>query len=238
MNDNNSVTALLPMKGHSERVPSKNTRMFGKDPLFFHILRSLESANFVSEIIVDTDSPKITSLIEQNFPDVVIITRPQHLLGDKVPMTAIIEHDVQYVKTEHFLQTHATNPLLKGDTIDHAIECYFEGLNKGFDSVMGVTKHQTRFYDNNKKPVNHDPDIMLPSQDMLPLYEDNSNFYITSVDDFFKNNNRVGNNPLLIEVPKIESIDIDEEEDFIIAEAVYNYLVDGGKRYECTSKIK
>ena len=122
MNDNNLVTALLPMKGHSERVPSKNIRMLGEDPLFFHVLRSLESANFVSEIIVDTDSQKIMSLIEQNFPDVVIIKRPQHLLGDKVPMTSIIEHDLQYVKTDHFLQTHATNPLLKGDTIDHAIE--------------------------------------------------------------------------------------------------------------------
>lgn len=222
MDKNYSVTALLPMKGHSERVPSKNIRMFGDEPLFFHILRSLESANFVSEIIVDTDSPKITSLIEHNFPDVIIIERPHHLLGDKVPMTAIIEHDVKYIKTDHFLQTHATNPLLKGDTIDHAIECYFDGLNKGFDSVMGVTKHQTRFYDHNKKPVNHDPDIMLPSQDMLPLYEDNSNFYITSVENFIQNNNRVGNNPLLIEVPKIESLDIDEEEDFIIAEAVFN----------------
>ena len=223
LNENYTLTALVPMKGHSERVPSKNIRPFGGEPLFYHIIKSLISAKHVSEIIVDTDSPKIMSIIGQNFPDVVILKRPQHLLGDKVPMTAIIEHDVQYVKTDHFLQTHATNPLLKGDTIDHAIECYFDRLNKGFDSVMGVTKHQTRFYDHNKKPVNHDPDIMRPSQDMLPLYEDNSNFYITSVDCFIKNNNRVGNNPLLIEVPKIESIDIDEEEDFIIAEAVYEF---------------
>ena len=208
MSNNFSVTALLPMKGHSERVPSKNTRIFGKDPLFFHILRSLESAKYVDQILVDTDSLQIISLLKQNFPRV-----------------SIIEHDIQYIKTDHFLQTHATNPLLKPDTIDYAIKCYFEGLNEGFDSVMGVTKYQTRFYDHNKIPINHDPQIMLPSQDMLPVYEDNSNYYIISIDNFMVNKRRVGKTPLFVEVPKIESIDIDEQEDFIIAEAVYDFIV-------------
>ena len=218
-----SVTALVPMKGHSERVPSKNTRAFGGKPLFFHILESLESADFVGDILVNTDSPKIISLIDQNFPDVITLERPQHLLGDKVPMTSIIEYDVQHIKTDHFLQTHATNPLLRGNTIDHAIESYFDGLEQDFDSVMGVTKYQTRFYDHDKVPINHNPDIMLPSQDMPPLYEDNSNFYINSTVNFLKHRNRVGKNPLFVEVPKLESIDIDEEEDFIIAEAVFDF---------------
>lgn len=224
MSEKYSVTALLPMKGHSERVPSKNIRSFGGKPLFFHILESLESADFVGEILVNTDSPKIMSLINQNFPDVITLERPQHLLGDKVPMTSIIEYDVQHIKTHHFLQTHATNPLLRVNTIDYAIKSYFDGLKQDFDSVMGVTKHQTRFYNRDKIPINHNPDIMLPSQDMIPLYEDNSNFYINSTVNFLKHRNRVGKNPLFIEVPKLENIDIDEEEDFIIAEAVFDFI--------------
>ena len=225
MSEKYSVTALVPMKGHSERVPSKNIRSFGGKPLFFHILESLESSDFVGDILVNTDSPKIISLIDHNFPDVITLERPQHLLGDKVPMTSIIEYDVQHIKTDHFLQTHATNPLLRGNTIDYAIESYFDGLKQDFDSVMGVTKHQTRFYDHNKMPINHNPDIMLPSQDMLPLYEDNSNFYINSTKNFLKHQNRVGRKPRFIEVPKLESIDIDEEYDFIIAEAVFDFLL-------------
>jgi len=224
MSEKYSVTALVPMKGHSERVPSKNIRSFGGKPLFFHILESLESADFVGDILVNTDSLKIISLIEQNFPDVITIERPQNLLGDKVPMTSIIEYDIEHIKTNHFLQTHATNPLLRENTIDHAIESYFDGLEQDFDSVIGVTKYQTRFYDHDKKPINHNPDIMLPSQDMPPLYEDNSNFYINSTVNFLKHRNRVGKNPLFIEVPKLESIDIDEEEDFIIAEAVFDFI--------------
>jgi CMP-N-acetylneuraminic acid synthetase len=224
MNKKYMVTALVPMKAHSERIPSKNIRMLGGKPLFFHILEALELAEFVYEIIVDTDSQKIIDLIKENFPKVIVIERPLYLLGDKVPMTPIIEYDIKYAHTEHFLQTHATNPLLRATTINYAIESYFEGLSKGFDSVIGVTRYQKRFYNHNKHPINHNPEIMIPSQDILPLYEDNSNFYINSIENFLKNKNRIGKNPNFIEVSKLESIDIDDEEDFLMAEAVFNFL--------------
>jgi len=223
MTEKYKVTALLPMKGHSERIPEKNIKPLGGKPLFFHILESLESAEFVYEVIVNTDSQKIISLLKKIFPKVIIIKRPQHLLGDKVPMTPIIEHDVKFAKTKHFLQIHAVTPLLKASTIDKAIKTYFEGLDKGFDSAMGINKHQTRFYDHNKRPINHDPNTMVPSQDMPSLYEDNSCFYINSIENFLKRKNRVGKNPIFIEVSKLESVDIDEEEDFLIARAVYNF---------------
>lgn len=224
MKEKYEVTALVPMKGHSERIPSKNSKLLGEKPLFFYILENLESAKYVSEIIINTDSPKILSLVKENFPEIILIKRPKELLGDKVSMTPIIEHDLKYVKTKHFLQTHSTNPFLTSKTIDNAIKVYFDNLEKGFDSAIGVNVYQTRFYDDKKHPINHDPNIMIPSQDMPFLYEDNSNFYINSVENFYKNKNRVGKNPIFIKIPKLESIDIDEKEDFIIAEAIYEYL--------------
>ena len=231
MTKNYKVSALLPMKGHSERVPEKNIRALGRKPLFFHVLESLESAKFVYEVIVNTDSQKIISLLKKNFPKVVIIKRPKYLLGDKITMTPITEYDIKFAKTKHFLQTHAVTPLLKPSTFDHAIKTYFEGLNKGFDSVMGVTRYQTRFYDQNKRPLNHDPNIMVPSQDMPLLYEDNSCFYINSIKNFLKRKNRVGKNPIFIEVSKLESVEIDEEEDFILAEAFFYFLKNKKNKY-------
>ncbi|MBU0496607.1 MAG: acylneuraminate cytidylyltransferase family protein [Candidatus Thermoplasmatota archaeon] len=218
------LTALVPMKDHSERVPSKNIRTFGNKPLFFHILQSLTDAKYIDQIIVNTDSKEIKSLIKKNFQKIIVIERPPQLLGDKIPMTPIIEYDLNHVTTDHFLQTHATNPLLKSSIIDNAIIKYHNGLQKGFDSAIGVNVYQTRFYDSNKKPLNHDPTIMVPSQDMPIIYEDNSNFYINSKNNFLAHNNRVGKNPLFIPVPKLQSIDIDDEEDFIIANAVFNFL--------------
>ena len=162
MKEKYEVTALVPMKEHSERVASKNIRFLGNKPLFFHILENLESAKYVKEIIINTDSSKIISLVKKNFPEITLISRPKYLLGDKIPMTPIIEHDLKYVKTKHFLQTHSTNPFLSNKTIDNAINIYFDSLKKGFDSAMGVNKYQTRFYDDIKRPINHNPDVMIP----------------------------------------------------------------------------
>lgn len=223
MNEN-MVSAFVPMKGHSERVPSKNMRMLGDAPLFYHILRSLTRAKRVYEIIVDTDSEKIKSFIQKDFSGVIVIDRPAALIGDKVPMTAIVEHDCGFVKTKHFLQTHATSPFIKPETVDAAIDAYFKGLDSGFDSVMAVNKLQSRFYDQNKKPINHDPAVMLPSQDTPALYEDCSSFYISSVERMLKTKKRVGDNPVFFEVSRLESADIDTEEDFILCEAIYDFI--------------
>lgn len=218
------VSAFVPMKGHSERVPSKNTRMLGDVPLFYHILRSLTQAKQVYEILVDTDSEKIKNLIRKDFPDVITIDRPVELIGDKVPMTAIVEHDCRFVKTKHFLQTHATSPFIKPETIDAAIKAYFKGILGGFDSVMAVNRFQSRFYDHNQKPINHDPGIMLPSQDMSPIYEDCSSFYINSVKRLLDSKKRVGDSPIFFEIARLESVDIDTEEDFMLCEAIYEFL--------------
>lgn len=220
----NMVSAFVPMKGHSERVPSKNTRLLGGVPLFHHILRTLGQAKLVYEILVDTDSESIKNLIQKDFPAVIVIDRPVELRGDKIPMTAIVENDCRFVKTKYFLQTHATSPFIKPETIDAAVNAYFKGISEGFDSLMAVNRFQTRFYDSNKKPINHDPGIMLPSQDMPAIYEDCSSFYINSVEKLLKTKKRVGEKPIFFEISKFESADIDTEEDFSLCEAIYEFL--------------
>ena len=187
-------------------------------------MRVLAQAKQVGEILVDTDSDNIKDLIRKDFPRVIIIDRPNELIGDKVAMTAIIEYDCGFIKTKHFLQTHATSPFIKPETIDAAISVYFKGILSGADSVMAVNKFQSRFYDSNKRPINHNPNIMFPSQDMPAIYEDCSSFYINSVERLLKTKKRVGGNPILFELSKFESADIDTEEDFALCEAIYEFL--------------
>lgn len=218
------VTALVPMKGYSERIPSKNTIDLNGKPLLYHMLSTLEKCDNVYETLVNTDDKNIKSIVNDAFPNVNVIDRPDYLLGTKKEMTPIIEYDIKHISTQHFLQTHVTNPLLKPKTIDNAIEEYSKGLEEGYDSVIGVTKYLTRFYNCNGKPVNHNINIMVPSQDMKPMYEDNSNFYINSIDNFTKHYNRVGINPKLVEVPKLESIDIDDEEDLMLVRLLMEHI--------------
>jgi N-acylneuraminate cytidylyltransferase len=106
-------------------------------------------------------------------------------------------------------------------TIDKSIELYFDALDKGYDSVYSVTRFQSRFYWENGKAINHNPAELIRTQDLSPIYEENSNFYIFSRNSFNNaNKKRIGLKPLMCEVNKKEAIDIDDLDDFIIAEAM------------------
>ncbi len=224
------VVALLPMKGNSERVPNKNMRDFGGVPLYHVIMKSLLASKYISNVVINTDSELIAKDARGSFGDrVIIIDRPEKIQGDYVSMNDIIAYDLSKLDGKHFMQTHSTNPLLKTETIDKAIEKYFDGLDK-YDSVFGVTKVQTRFYDKDAKPISHNPQELLRTQDLEPLYEENSNFYIFSKQAFVNaGNKRIGLKPQIFEVNKLEAIDIDEPEDFILAELLYLHRKGGEK---------
>jgi len=214
------VTALVPMKGHSERVPNKNLRSFCGKPLYYWIILSLQNSHYVKDIVVNTDSQEIAENIRQNFDKVKIIDRPDEIRGDLVSMNIIIAYDLSQLPGEHFLQTHSTNPLLNAETIDEGIELYFHNLGM-YDSLFTVTRHNVRFYWSDGSPINHNPQEMLRTQDLPPIFEENSNLYIFSKESFKQSGNRrIGLKPYLFEINKLEAIDIDEEEDFLLAELV------------------
>ena len=222
MKYNTILVAILPMKATSERVPNKNMRDFNGAPLYHAVMKSLLASKYVEKVVINTDSEVIAKDAKEHFGDkVMIINRPESIQGGDVSMNIIIDYDLQRLEGEHFLQTHSTNPLLRPETIDKAIETYFDSLDE-HDSVFGVTKVQTRFYDKNAQPVNHNPQELLRTQDLEPLYEENSNFYIFSKNSFEKSGKkRIGVKPKIFEVNKLEAVDIDEPEDFVLAELLH-----------------
>jgi len=216
------IKVLLPMKEISERVPNKNMKNFNGKPLYHAIMNSLLDSKYVENIIIDTDSKIIKKDVKNNFSNdkVVILDRPKFIEDGINVINRIIEYDLSQTDGEYFIQTHSTNPLLTTDTIDKAIKFYFDNLDS-YDSVFGVTKIQTRFYDKNVQPINHNFNEMLRTQDLEPYYEENSNFYIFSRSSFKASKNRIGLKPNMYIMNKLEAIDIDEPADFILAEILY-----------------
>ena len=215
------LTALMPMKGHSERVPDKNIRNFCGKSLYHVVLTALLQSEYIDKVVINTDSDIIKNDTLKNFERVVIIDRPKKIQGDFVSMNDIIAYDLNQIQGEYFLQTHSTNPLLQTSTIDIAIETYFKNLKK-FDSLFSVTRLQTRLYWKDGSPVNHNPNELLRTQDLPPMYEENSNLYIFSKKSFMDaGESRIGLKPQLLEINKLEAIDIDEPEDWNIAEILY-----------------
>jgi CMP-N-acetylneuraminic acid synthetase len=212
------------MKGHSERIPDKNMKLFRGKPLYHSILNELIKSKYLKKVFIDTDSKNISADVKQFFPEVSIINRPAELCGDSVSMNIIIEHDLEITNEEFYLQTHSTNPLLRIKTIDSAIEFFFNNLDK-YDSVFSVNKIQSRLYWSDGKSINHNPDELLRTQDLSPVFEENSNFYIFTQSSFKEaGNKRIGKNPYMFEVPPLEAFDIDTQEDFNLAVYVDNYI--------------
>ena len=221
---NEQILALLPMKAHSERVPDKNMRLFNGRPLYHAVMGSLLKSKYISQVIINTDSARIKHDAMHFFGDSVVIhDRPEAIQGDHVSMNRIIAHDLENLAGSHFLQTHSTNPLLRTETINKAIKTYFLILKKGYDSLFSVTKLQKRLYDKDWKPINHDPNELIRTQDLPPIFDENSCLYLFHRRGFESAGRRIGINPYLFEIPREEAIDIDEALDFKIAESLSHH---------------
>ncbi len=214
------VVAIVPMRHDSERVTGKNYRPLAGRPLFHHIVEALMACPRISEVIIDTDSDLIAADAREAFSAVRIIMRPEDIRGGDVPMNVVLRHDVSQVPADLYVQTHSTNPLLRTETITRAIDTYRAGIPE-HDSLFTVTPLQTRLYTADGQAVNHDPKVLLRTQDLPPLMEENSCLYVFTPETMRQSGRRIGERPLLFPIPPEEAWDIDEEIDWTVVEALY-----------------
>ena len=222
---NFKLAALVPMRHHSQRVPGKNYRPLSGKPLFHHIIETLRAVPEIEQIVVDTDSEPVMDDLSEHFPQVKIINRPENLRADSVPMNDVLIYDTGQVQADFYLQTHSTNPLLSPETVSRAIKSFQAGY-PNHDSLFSVTRLQTRLYDERGRAINHDPSVLIQTQDLPPIFEENSCLYIFTRENLVKRHHRIGERPMMFEIDANEAWDIDEELDFEICD----YLLSRSKR--------
>lgn len=212
------------MRHHSQRVPGKNYRPLAGKPLYQHIVETLLACPEIAQVVVDTDSPPVIDGLARDFPQVLVLERPEHLRLDHIPMNEILAHDTAQVRADFYLQTHSTNPLLRPQTVSAAIQAFLVGY-PAYDSLFSVTRLQTRLWDQLGRAINHNPAILLQTQDLPPVYEENSCLYIFTRQTLLARRNRLGDRPLMFPIEAAEAWDIDEELDF----EVTNFLMSRSK---------
>lgn len=213
------IAALVPMRHDSERVPGKNYRPLGGRPLYHHIVEALQATPAISVVVIDTDSDLIRGDAREAYPDVRLIDRPEELRDGLVPMNEILMHDVGLIDADFYVQTHSTNPFLRSETISRGIETFLAGRDE-HDSLFGVTRLQARLWNADTVPINHDPAVLARTQDLPPVFLENSCLYLFSRDSLERQRSRIGERPLMFEISRDEALDIDDEADFAVAEAL------------------
>jgi CMP-N-acetylneuraminic acid synthetase len=219
------IAALVPMRHHSQRIPGKNYRLLAGKPLFHHIIGTLLACPLINEVAVDTDSQPVMESLREVFPQVKIMERPESLRADTIPMNEILAYDTSQVEADFYFQTHSTNPLLSPESIQRALQTFLSSYPM-YDSLFSVTRLQTRLWDQLGRAINHNPAILLQTQDLPPIYEENSCMYLFTRQTLLSRRNRLGERPMMFEIDASEAWDIDEELDFLLVE----FLIDHSPR--------
>lgn len=220
-----SFSFFLPVRKGSQRVPKKNTRSFAhhEGGLLELKLMQLIKVKGVDEIIVSTNDEECMAIAKKFQPQVKIDKRPDKLAASSTKLSDLIKYVPQITNNEHIIWTHVTSPFFQTHNYELAISSYNDALQSGYDSLMSVTILKSFLWDIKKNDlINRNSNLRWPqTQDLYPLYEIDSAVFITPKEIYESTGDRVGKKPFLFENTKLASLDIDWEEDFKIAEAVY-----------------
>lgn len=212
------VVAIVPMKLNNKRLPQKNTKAFtnGK-PLCYYILSTLLTVDGIDEVYVYCSNSDIQQFIPSK---VKYMKRSESLDQDTTKMNEVLQCFANEVPADIYVMTHTTAPFISKESIEKGLAAVVSGE---YDSSFAAKKLQD-FLWKDRSPFNYELSSIPRTQDLPVLYEETSGFYIYTNEIMTKLNRRIGVRPFIVEVGEIESIDIDEAEDFMIADAIYNHI--------------
>lgn len=229
--NNNGVSFFLPVRKGSQRVINKSTRQFSdlKGGLLELKLSQLLKSSRIEQIVLSTNDEEAIN-IAIAIPDIQnklrVIQRPDELCLDTTPLSKLIEYVPSIVNSGHILWGHVTTPFVNEIDYDRIIDQYFVELERGFDSLLTVCPFQNFLLNEKGKVFNtNSNEFKWPrTQDLPTLYEVNHAVFLAPRRIYLEKKNRLGDNPSMFHMDKIKSWDIDWEEDFTVAEAIYDKL--------------
>lgn len=205
--------ALIPIKFNNRRLPGKNIKPLGGRPLMQYIQETLLQVKGIDEIYVYCSDEGVKEYL---LPGVCYLQRPQSLDQDSTKINEVLASFAQAKKADLYLLTHATAPFIKAESIQKGIDAVKSG---NYDSAFAVIRQQDFLWQNGK-PLNYDLSAIPRTQDLVPIYQETCGFYLYTYWQIVEQNRRIGDKPYFVEVSEIEAIDIDEQEDFDLAEAI------------------
>lgn len=220
-----TVAFFLPTRKGSERVTDKNTRPFAgiEGGLVENKIKQLMETKFIDEIIFSSNDEKCLD-IASKYKDtrLLIIERPTNLCLSTTNLQDLICYVPTITEADHILWGHVTTPLCGANQYDAGIKMYFDKLDEGFDSLVGVTEFKNFILNKEGKLINNTTSIPWPrTQDLDALYPINHTMFLAKRNIYIEQKNRIGNKPLLFVMDELHSFDIDWPEDFVIAELLY-----------------
>lgn len=207
------VIAFVPLKLTNERLPGKNTKLLGGvAPLYHFILNSLLEVRSIDEVYVHCSEEKLDDLPSgANYS-----RRDKNLDGDNTSIIEVAKSFASEVEADVYLMAHATAPFLRRKTLELPVDSL---VSAEFDSAMTVVSIRDFLWYQNE-PINFDPNRIPRTQDLTGVFAETTGAYAFSK-EVLEKDRRVGSNPYLLEVSRVEAVDINDELDWLLAESVF-----------------
>ena len=209
------IVAIMPIKLHNERCPGKNTRLLGDKPLLQHELDNLKLTCLCNSINVYCSDEAVIPFLPEN---VNFLKRPEYLDLPTSNFTQIFDNFIETVDSDIYVYAHATAPFITVETMKQCIEAVISG---DYDSAFCAVKLQDYLWQDGE-PLNFDASNLPRTQDLKPIYQETSGVYVFTKEVYQKYRRRIGKKPFIKEVSFKEAVDIDNPEDFDLAEALVN----------------
>ena len=215
-----SVIAFIPARGGSKSIPGKNIKIFCGKPLIYWNLLSLQKSHLIDEIVVATDCKNIyETVMKFHFSKVKLYKRTEENAQDHSTSESIMIEYINYASLsakDIFLLVQATSPFTQTHDFDSGLE-----LMKKYDTVLSCARIKRFIWNDNSSPLNYDYKERPRRQDFDGVFMENGAFCISTVEDIKKNNNRISGNIGICEMAEHTYIEIDEQDDWIIAEKLF-----------------
>lgn len=228
------VTALIPARGGSKRLPRKNVKPLSGKPLIAWTIEAAKSSKYIDSVVVSTDDLEIKDISEQ-FGASVPFLRPEILSNDTASSFDVIQHAIQFLKIEGennlIVLLQPTSPLRTVEELDDALEFFIRKKAKGIVSISEC-EHSPLWANVLPKDASMAHFIRTEvlgkrSQDLEKFYRLNGSIYIYQTQELIKNNQFFYHESVYgFETPLRNSVDIDTELDFLIAETIMKHELD------------
>ena len=214
----NSITAIVPVKANSSRLPGKNILPFGESNLLLHKIEQLKQVEAITDIIVSSDSDIMLEMAEK--AGVTAVKRPEIYANESVPFGKFLDYLCEVMPNDHFLWACVTSPLVEPYLYRKAISLYFEKLKEGYDSLVTLHPMQS-FYLDKSGPINFETGLNHKNSEFLePIYHFTNGINLAPKQKIAEWHYNYGPNPYKLMVNKREAADIDDIYDYVQALAM------------------
>lgn len=225
--------AFIPARCGSKSIKFKNIKSFCGKPLIFWNLKALSNSKLIDEIVVATDCSKIEDIVLSfSFKNVLVYRRDKKNATDIASTESVL---LEYLnknkldKKNNILIVQATSPLTESKDFTNAI---IQFQNNKSDSMLTCVRKK-HFVWNNNGPINYDFKNRPRRQDFDGILVENGAFYINSIENILKYGNRLSGVISIFEMEGYKYIELDEEDDWLIAEKfMYKYQLNKKKLFK------